>query len=234
VILDRRQAVRLACSLVGAVAASSAAAGLPVRLFADDGSPIRSFPAPDDKRLSNLPALLAVGPAQADVTVTEFFDYNCGYCRQAAPGLDEMARSDPSLRLAYVHNPILSPASQRAAEAVAATQALLGGAVAYDLHKRLLAAPGRVSEQTAFALLRAGGMDAQRIEAMMSDATVRDALRAQRQLAVDSRIRFTPTFVVANVAFVGWAGVSTMKRFAAAARRCGAPQCGDASDPSLR
>jgi protein-disulfide isomerase len=231
-LLDRR--AMLAQASAAALAVVAPTRGLTATLETDDGSPIRNFPAPDRDRLLNLPGLLAVGPSDAAVTIAEFFDYNCGYCRQAAPGLDQMLKNEPMLRLVLIHAPILSTASQRAAEAVAATQSLHGATLAYDLHKRILAAPGRASERTAFEILRAMDVDVAGIEAAMSAATVSEALRAQRQFAAESRYRYTPTFVLADAAFIGWPGVPTMTRFAAAARKCGALQCGDAAAQDRR
>ncbi|MDE2362903.1 MAG: DsbA family protein, partial [Hyphomicrobiales bacterium] len=109
-----------------------------------------------------------------------------------------------------------------------AVQALYGAEAAFDVHRGVLAAPGHASEQTVFDVARARGLEVARIGERMSDADVKEALRAQRRLAIDSRFRFTPTFVMAGVAFVGWPGASTLLRFAAATRKCGALQCNDA------
>jgi protein-disulfide isomerase len=226
---SRRAVAQAIAVAVATVASGVALADVAAGFAADDGSPIRSFPAPDRGRMLGLPGLMTLGPADADVTIAEVFDYNCGYCRQAASGLDQMLRDDRSLRLAFVHNPILSPASARAAAAIAAVQELYGTAVAYDLHKRALAAPGRASEATVIDFARASGLHAGRIEGAMAAQTVQNALRSQRQFAMESRLRFTPTFVIGDVAFIGWPGTSSMARFVAEARRCGALQCGAAT-----
>ena len=222
---DRRQFVGRACVLLGVVAAGSAAAGAPPGLVEDDGSPIRTLAGPDHRRLLALPGLLTAGAGDGGVIVAEFFDYNCGYCREAAPGLDRMLKDDGSLRLALVQTPILSPGSLRAAEAVAAVHALEGAAAAYEIHKRVLAAPGRISDAQVIEAARASGLDAPRIESAMASPAVQDVVRAQKQFAAESRLRYTPTFAIGDVGFIGWPGVATMTRFVAAARRCGSPQC---------
>lgn len=220
---DRRAAMRAALGLFALVAAPARAGEQP--LAADDGSPIRSVPAPDRHRLFALPGLLTVGAMDAAVTIVEFFDYNCGYCRQASPGLDQMMKSDRNLRLVFAHNPILSPSSLRAAEAIAAVQTVHGASAAYAIHRSLLETAGRASEEGALAAARAAGLDVARIETAMTAAGVRDAVRAQRDFARENRLRFTPTFAVADRAFIGWPGAPTMTRFVAAARRCGVLQC---------
>lgn len=222
--LNRRSFARLAAgALIFGWTGSAARGQVTAGLLADDGSPIRSFAAPDRKRLLDLPTPLIVGIGET--LVVEFFDYNCGYCRQAAPGLDQMLREDKALRLVFIHNPILSPGSARAAETIAAIQIIHGVGVAYEIHKRALAAAGRVSEDTILELARAGGLDEAPIVATMPAA--REAVRAQRQFASDNRLRYTPTFSIGNTAFIGWPGVPSMERFLAAVRRCGTLQCSD-------
>lgn len=208
---------------LGGLWSAPAAAGQSSRLAADDGSPIRSFPAPDLSRILAIPRLLSNGASQADATVAEFFDYNCGYCRQAGPGLDEMVKADAALRVVFVHMPILSLDSARAAEAVVAVLATHDMAAAYTVHQGALTAPGRVGEQTILDLARAAGLETGRIIAALPAA--RDAVRVQKQFAIDTRVRYTPTFAVGETAFIGWPGVQTMQRFVAATRRCGSPQC---------
>ena len=223
---DRRGAMAgLAMSVLFGAQRSAAAANM-LDLATEDGSPIRNFPGPDEVRLLALPGVLIVGAADADVTLTEFFDYNCGYCREAGSGLDELLRSDRKLRVVFAHNPILSAASARAARAHASVLLLYGAGLAYELHKRLLALPGRIDDGAALEIAVAMGLDRDRIVRAMSEPEVAAHLRKQMQFAADAGLRITPTFVMAGVGFVGWPGVATMSRFLAAARRCGALRCG--------
>lgn len=223
--LDRRAALGAAAAALALAASGRALAQAIEGLTADDGSPIRAFRAPGIASLTGLPGVLAQGPAEADAAIVELFDYNCGYCRQASSGLDQMLHADSRLRLVFIHNPILSPASARAAEVVLAVQTLHGAQAAYGLHRRLLETPGRANEQSALAYSRAAGLDAEKIADVSNGAPVVEAIRAQKLHAATNRMRFTPTFVMAGVAFIGWPGVPTMQRFAAAARRCGALRC---------
>lgn len=221
---DRRRALQIAYVGLSGAWLAPAVAAQRASLAADDGSPIRSFAAPGLDRLLALPSLLLKGASRPESVVVEFFDYNCGYCRQAGPGLDEMVKDDRTLRIVLVHTPVLSPASARAAEAVAAVLAAHDMPAAYAVHQQALAAPGRVGEQTILDLARAAGLDTDRIAAALPAA--REAVHIQKQFALDNRIRYTPTFAVGDTAFIGWPGVSTMQRFVAATRRCGGPQCG--------
>jgi protein-disulfide isomerase len=195
-------------------------------LAAADGSPIRNSPAPDTRRLLEAPWLLSVGSKDPDVTIVELFDYNCGYCKRAAAGIDELLQSDSRVRLALVNNPILSAESTRAAEAQAAVLALYGPEPAYQLHQSLLQSRGQVDERRAFEIAQFMGLDRARIAKAMTDPKVISYVQDQKLFASEGHLRITPTFIMAQVAFIGWPGVPTMFRFVAAARRCGSLQCG--------
>jgi protein-disulfide isomerase len=223
---DRRRIVAGLAAAAVLGASKGAAAPNSLELATEDGSPIRNFRAPDMNRLLALPGLMIVGADDADVTLAEFFDYNCGYCREAASGLDELLRSDRKLRIVIVHNPVLSPASAGAARAHAGVLMLYGAGQAYALHKRLLALPGRIDDGAALAVGGEMGLDRDRIARAMAEPAVAARLQRQMQFAADAGLRITPTFVMAGVGFVGWPGVATLSRFLAAARSCGALRCG--------
>lgn len=196
-----------------------------VPLEADDGSPIRSAPAPDLSGLAALPSLLRVGAGEPDLLLVEAFDYNCGHCRAASRGLGEIARSDERIGVAFLHLPILSEASMRAASVVAATLSALGSAEALAVHEALLESPGRADEAAALEAARRIGLNVAPI-ADRSAAGRADVL-AQLAFGRARSLRYPPTFVLADRAFIGWPGVPTMQRFIASARRCGALICGD-------
>ncbi len=67
------------------------------------------------ERLDASPAGTVAGNPQGDVTLVEFFDYNCGYCKRAASDLQVLLESDPKLKVVYKEIPVLGPASEAAA-----------------------------------------------------------------------------------------------------------------------
>jgi len=224
---DRRRVIAglATVSLIGTCRMAAAAAP---SLTAADGSPIRNSSAPDTRRLLEAPGLLAVGAKDPDVTIVELFDYNCGYCKQAAAGIDELLQGDGRVRLVLVNNPILSDGSARAAVAQAAVLALYGAAPAYQFHQALLLSHGQVDERRAFEIAQSLGLDSARIAKAMTDPKVISYVQDQKLFASEGRLRATPTFIMARVAFIGWPGVATMFRFVAAVRRCGSLQCSGA------
>ena len=197
-----------------------------LELATEDGSPIRNFPGPDENRLLALPGLLIVGAADADATLIEFFDYNCGYCREAGSGLDELLRSDRKLRVVVRPQPDpvgrVGPGGAGARERVARSMAPGGPTSCTSVCSRCPVAS--TMSQRSISRARWGWIETRLVRAMAGPDGRRASAR-QMQFAADAGLRITPTFVIAGVGFVGWPGVATMSRFLAAARRCGALRC---------
>ena len=88
------------------------------KVESDEGRPVANMRLPGEI-VGEIPALKGityVGPAEAETTLYEFFDYNCPYCRKAAADMVSLAGSDPTLRIGLINNPILSPQSAQAAK----------------------------------------------------------------------------------------------------------------------
>lgn len=207
--------------LLAATAGEAATTGL----AADDGSPIRTFAMPSRTPFVGVPGLQRFGAEDADVVVFEAFDYNCGYCRKAAPDLDAVLASDPRLALVLVHDPILSPASA----AVAALQQTIyrrsGAEAAHGFHRALLDLHGFVDAPRARAIALAAGHDPATVEASREAARAAADLEAQKKRAADLRLKVTPSFVVGETAFIGWPGAATLRAMVAAERACGRLRC---------
>jgi protein-disulfide isomerase len=211
----------------GLLSVGRAAPGLSAStaLAADDGSPIRNFAIPSRLALADLPGLTTRGAAPADVVVFEIFDYNCGYCRRAAEEIDTVLRHDAKLALALVHHPILSPASLEAARVQQTILRRHGAERAYAFHLALFSARGFIDGAKARAIAADMGLDAGPSERAEERARVEDDLVAQRRRVADLGLRMTPSFVIADTAFIGWPGSGTLRDMVASARRCGTLRC---------
>lgn len=139
------------------------------------------------------PASPVGGNPEGDVTLVEFFVYNCPYCRRVAPVMIDAEASDPNLRIVYKEFPILGPDSLYAAKAALAAQRQ-GRYVAY--HKALMQADGAANEENVLAVAAEVGLDVERLEADMEDPAIRDAIDRNIALARALRITGTPGFVV--------------------------------------
>ena len=142
------------------------------------------------------------GAAKPDVTLTYFFDYACGYCRQSNPDIERLLSEDKGLRVVYRELPILGPESVDAARvSLAASKA--GKFVQY--HDALYAA-GRPGPDTIAIAARAAGVPAQPI----NDPTQEAELRANMGLASQLGATGTPLFIVGdrvNNEAVGYEGL---------------------------
>ncbi|WP_159587652.1 DsbA family protein [Chelativorans xinjiangense] len=156
-----------------------------------------------------------VGNPEGDVTLVEFFDYNCPYCRKAAPDIQQAVKDDPSLKLVFKEWPILGPGSEFAAKAALASHKQ-GKYEAF--HNALMGFPGRVSESSTLTIAGDIGLDVEQLKRDMGDPAIADIIARNRALANDLRITGTPTFVVGDEIIRGLVDLATLQRFIADAR----------------
>jgi protein-disulfide isomerase len=132
------------------------------------------------EEILNDPAAPVGGNQAGDVTLVEFFDYNCPYCCRVAPTVVELEQADPDLRLVYKEFPILGPGSQFAARAALASRRQ-GKYVAF--HNALMQATEQVTEQTVMEIAREVGLDTEQLRADMQDPAIQEAIGRNLQLA---------------------------------------------------
>lgn len=149
----------------------------------------------------------------ADVTLVEFYDYACGYCKASLPVIARLVKEDPKLRVVYREFPILGPDSEAAARmALGASKS--GRFMAF--HDALYAA-GRPSEAT---LIKAA-MDAGIPAAVPNSPELDAELRKNFQLAQQLGATGTPLFIVGNKVMNGAVGYDVLKKAIADARAKG-------------
>ena len=154
-----------------------------------------------------------------DVTIVEFFDYRCGFCRKADPVVRQLARNG-EVRVMYLEFPILGPESQRASEYSLAAR-YQGWGKWFEFHKALMAAQGPLEEARLAASAVDAGLD---IELLLGDleqhaAEIRAAIDFNRTLAQDLAINGTPSFIVGDEVVRGYVDLERMKAIVANARK---------------
>jgi protein-disulfide isomerase len=164
----------------------------------------------------NDPAAPVGGNPAGDVTLVEFFDYNCPYCRRVAPTVTELEEADPDLRIVYKEYPILGPGSQFAARAALAARKQ-GKYIPF--HNALMQATGQVTEATVMKVAREVGLDTGQLRADMQDSAIDEAIARNLQLADALGIDGTPSFVIGDRLVPGAVELSTLQRLVARARR---------------
>ena len=162
------------------------------------------------------PATPVGGNPQGDVTVVEFFDYRCPYCKQVQPALQKLLDQDRKLRFVYKEFPVLGEQSDIAAHAALAAR--LQGR--YDaFHNAMMAAKGQISEEVVYRVAGSVGLDVDRLKRDMTDPEIERALSANRALAKALELRGTPGFIIGDHIVPGAIDLDALKTMVADARK---------------
>lgn len=135
------------------------------------------------------------GNPDGDVTVVEFFDYRCGYCKRFAPVLEKIKRQDPKLRVVYKEFPILGPDSFKGAQAALAAR---NQGRYVEFHEALMRVRGALDNEAIMAAARSVGLDTDRLGKDMQSPTILDILGNNRKLAAALGIDGTPALIVGD------------------------------------
>lgn len=163
------------------------------------------------------PAAPVGGNEAGDVTLVEFFDYNCKYCRSVAPTIAEVLAADAGLRLIYKEFPILGDGSTGAAR-VALAAARQNQGKYQELHEALMRTSGSVTEATALKTAAAVGLDVDRLRRDMADPAIAAAIARNQALAAELGINGTPGFVIGQEIVPGAVDRGTLEGLVAKAR----------------
>jgi protein-disulfide isomerase len=151
------------------------------------------------------------GNPEGDVTVVEFLDYRCGYCKRAFPDVKELLQSDGNIRFIVKEFPILGEQSVLASRFAIATKNVAGDAAYGQVHDALMAFRGEISEDSLKALAAHLGLDADAIFAEMSNPEIERIIAENRRLAQRLQINGTPSFVFGDQMLRGYAPLEHMR-----------------------
>jgi protein-disulfide isomerase len=169
------------------------------------------------KDLFENPVDFVAGNPKGDVTIVEFFDYRCGYCKKARPEVLKLIESDKNVRVVVKEFPILGAPSEFASRAALASKKQ---GKYWDLHLALMAEPS-IDEVTVMEIARSKGLDIAKLTADMNSKDVTEAIRANRDLAQKMGIDSTPTFIFGKQPIAGAVPLAQMKEMIAQARKGG-------------
>lgn len=168
-----------------------------------------------------------IGNPNGDVTLIEFFDYNCGYCKRAVADLQKLVKEDPKLKVVLKDLPILSANSRDAAAVAVAVKAIVKPDIFWDFHSKLMAKSGAIGKAQALEVAQAVGVDKARLEEEMGKLDlVKQAFDESRRLADSLAMSGTPAYVLADDVVVGAVGYEQLKARIANVRKCGKNACG--------
>lgn len=154
------------------------------------------------------------GNPKGEITLVEFYDYRCGYCKKAASAVTEIQKIDPRVRVVYKDFPILGESSELAAKAALASQAQ-GKHQAF--HEALLASHADMTKEAILKIAVGVGLDAKRLEADMANPKWQAVIAKNRTLARELGISGTPGFIVGNELVPGMLDLNGLKELIARA-----------------
>ena len=146
------------------------------------------------------PGAPTIGNPSGDITVVEFFDYNCGYCKRAFSDVTKLIEKDTKVKFVLKELPILSKGSEEASRVALAAKAQ---GKYWEVHRALLTLRGQANEQTALAVAEKAGLDMIKLKADMKSEAVTGEIARVRELAQSMGIQGPPHFLVADRAIAG-------------------------------
>jgi protein-disulfide isomerase len=220
---------RLTVALLMLVAPLSAQADegfYPIK--ADDGSVVANHRVPVEleSQIEKLPGVAVVGNPRGEVTLNEFYDVNCPYCRKASADIDALLKSNPELRLVLVPFPVLGIASIQGTRVELAVK-LLAPKKFYAFHRMLDQSRGVVDGNRALAAAKTLGLDMAKVTKVANEDALADVMTAHVRLGDALAIQATPGFVIKGVAIVGYPGPRSLANLIQSVQRCDAVICGN-------
>ncbi len=148
------------------------------------------------------------GNPEGDVTVVEFFDFNCGYCKKAFEDVTKVLEEDKNLKVVFIDMPILSDKSEVMAKMAMA--AYKQGKY-FEAHKALMNFRGTQTEENYLNALKEAGLDVEKIKTDMASPDIDMAIQKHLKIANELNIRGTPGFVIGDQLHPGYIGLDGLK-----------------------
>lgn len=179
----------------------------------------------DKDAIFNAPLAMVVGNPQGDVTLVEFFDYNCGFCKKSLPDMKQLIKNDPKLRVVLKDFPVLGADSVEASRVALAAKMQLKGDKVFEFHTRLMELKGPVNGERTLNLAKEMGLDVARLQKDMSGADIKTALARTADIGDKLRLNGTPAFIIGEEVIVGAVGLEALGSAVASVRKCGKTSC---------
>ena len=202
---------RLVLSGAGAICAMAAAPAL-------GQTPERANPMPEELRraLERDPTAPVLGNPEGNITLTEFFDYNCAFCRKMVGTMQQLVAAEPDLRIVFREWPVFGPGSEFAAKA---SLAALGTGKYWQLHHAMLSMRGKADQASVMRAVRAVGLDEAAIRRdMQGDAPERHVTNSFL-LADHMGLMGTPSFICGDELVFGVMTLAELRDLVARGRR---------------
>jgi protein-disulfide isomerase len=146
------------------------------------------------------PHSFTVGNPNGDVTVVEFFDYNCGFCRRAMPSVVKLVENDPKVKLVLKELPIFGDDSVEAAKGALAAHKQ---GKYFEMHQKLFSEPGKANKDKVLRIANELGLDVPQLEKDMESPEIQKSLDEAKELAQKLGLQGTPLYLVGDQTIPG-------------------------------
>jgi len=167
------------------------------------------------------PTDFVYGNPKGDITVVEFFDYNCAWCKRAVDDVVKLTEADPRVRVVMKEFPIFGEHSTFAAKAAMAS---IGQGKYWDFHLAMMREK-QVTKDKVLGIAERVGLDVAKLQAEMEDPKLEAALKDTHQIAQALSIEGTPGFIVDAKVNVGYLPVAGLQQLVGEARKNGCQVC---------
>jgi protein-disulfide isomerase len=210
--------------LPAAFAQQIGGAQLPIK--AGDGRAVanHALSAAQMAQVERLPGLVNATVADGDVTIYQFYDLNCPYCRQAAADIGKLIAADPALRLVFVSYPVLSVQSIEASRVELAVRELAPKRF-FEFHRKVYAGRGVIDGTRAVGVTDAMGFDRNKIVEIANKPGITDIMKTHARVGGELKLVATPAYVIQGVAIVGHPGFESLRKVVASVRSCKKVAC---------
>jgi protein-disulfide isomerase len=194
-------------------------------LTADNGDRLANHTVKLPGPIDQLPGVVVAVNPTGKITLVEFYDLNCPYCRAASTDIADMVDLDTQLRLVLVPFPVLGIASIEASRIELAVAKLGKPQQFYAFHRKVYAQRGTTDGNRAFDIARGLGLDAKKLIAVGNSDEVTEQMKSHVQLGNELGLAATPSFIIGGVAIVGYPGRYHMQAMVDAMNACGKVLC---------
>ena len=176
--------------------------------------------------LFSAPSDVVLGNPKGKVTLVEFFDYNCGYCKRSLDDIAKLLKTEPDLRLVLKDFPVLGPGSIEAAYIASAARNQFKGEQFWQFHAKLLGGQhGPVGKAQALQVAKDMGANMDQLAKDAGSAEVKTSIQSTMALADALSLTGTPSFVVGKDVVVGAVGYDELKDRVDNVLKCGRAVC---------
>ena len=163
-----------------------------------------------------------IGSKKPDVTIVEFMDYNCGWCKKSVKEIQSLVGADKNIKVIFKDFPIFGEHSEYAAKAALAAERQ---GKYWELHQAMFGHEGQVTTDVVNQLAEAQGLDMTKLQADIGSKEIGERIAANMQLAKNLAINGTPAFVIDDKVYGGYLPIEGMNEAIAEVRAKGCKMC---------